>query len=499
MIRMAQATKRSKKTNKSVAVRKNNKGRSSQRLVRSYNDRKFIQLFHHMPFGLSLCIALLMAFVAAFAIFSNQPTTTAQSKAPLLFDGSKVANWGNSQVGSKCGSSIRDISEVPPGKSGTSIQVTLADNCISSIDLGKNPRERAELLMPIDKLQFKEGTVWYVDFWQRFDQLASGSGDWDIWHQHHYYRGGQPNIIFASDSGKRMKFKTSIGCGHSTHWNGPAIETGKWYHFTLGVKYADLAANGWIELKVDGQTVVKQKPVATLNSSQSVCSGNFDGNKGYPKKGIYRNAAFSGTEQNTTYGFRIYGGQPPASTPNPSPDPTPAPPPSNPNPDPYPDPDPEPAPPEAPKPQITVRGGDITSCKTPSEFIPNGCADRIIDDPLAQGQRTLTIGRKVLPVYHTFTAAETDDYRIGYSLRSKDYRGPAKINVYLDGKLVKENVTIDGSKYNYYYLTRKLAVGKHTFKVEFINDKCGNFIPREPCDGKHDRNLLVDYWKLIQL
>ncbi len=272
-----------------------------------YFNPRFLLTFHSL--------LLLVSFIAGFFIVSHLERPHAQTTT--LFSGSQVSNWQGKQLGSGCGSSVRDVNDVPPGKTGTSIEIFVKDGCVWSGDAGANPRERTELNTAQGQLTFVEGTIWYIDFWQRFDQLAnthSGS-DWDMWLQTHFTGGGsQPNLILTTDGSNRMIFKTSTGGGHSGQWTGPVIQTGVWQRFTLGVKFSISSAAGWVELYKDGQPVLPRKAVATLGTDYP--------QTGYLKKGIYRNGSISGDEKYTMYGLAVHSVNPLGASPPPPPPPS---------------------------------------------------------------------------------------------------------------------------------------------------------------------------------
>ncbi len=299
--------------------RSNASDQQKQSLILSFNSQNVRQ--QRQMVAAALIVPILATGIFLTALYPSVKDEV-NAQTPVLFDGSVSANWSGKQVEASCGSWLKDIEDAPPGKTGTSLDIFQKDGCLW------NGNERAEYATASNnQFTFQEGDVWYIDFWQRFDQMADPhpGSSWDIWLQTHYFGGGsQPNIQLATGSLNDIQLKTSTGCSTNTQWSGTVIEPNRWYHFTLGVKFSADPALGWVEFDVDDVNVLPQTPAATLGATSVKCSTNgtaFNATSGYLKKGIYRNSNHTPDQRFTVHGLKVYSE-------NPYPDITPPPPPS---------------------------------------------------------------------------------------------------------------------------------------------------------------------------
>lgn len=221
--------------------------------------------------------------------------------------------------------------------------------------------------------------------------------------------------------------------------------------------------------------------------------GTYHGNHGESSSVTwYGTAVMHADRSSAEAAAGISGG---AETPTPSPTPTPTP---------TPDPAPTPQPPVDQSPSgdgVVVEGGDATQCTTLGKVV--NCKSLAQMDSLAPNGYGLQLNHQNDSVSHTFQISDAGKYRIGAYLKSQNYRGNAKMDMYVDGNRVNnksyEVKFVD--KYNYYYIERMLSPGAHSIKVVYVNDKCGNTIlPSEKCiPNETDRDLWVDRLRIISL
>ena len=120
------------------------------------------------------------------------------------------------------------------------------------------------------------------------------------------------------------------------------------------------------------------------------------------------------------------------------------------------------------------------------------CEDGAVSDYTAYGGRALTLNRKGDFVEAEFHVTTPGSYSVGASLRSLDYYGSAKADIFIDGDKVAGNVTpsTQGYKPSFMYTKTFKANTRHKIKVVYVNDLCGT--KSEDCTLENDRNLLVD-------
>ncbi len=124
------------------------------------------------------------------------------------------------------------------------------------------------------------------------------------------------------------------------------------------------------------------------------------------------------------------------------------------------------------------------------------CEQLAIPDEAAHGSRALVLNKKGDFVETQFTTNVSGSYAIGATLRSMDYNGSAKADIYVDGSKVASGVTPNSESYRPTFMYKKdfKENTTHKIKVVFINDQCGS--DREACNSTNDRNLLVDHLRL---
>jgi hypothetical protein len=92
---------------------------------------------------------------------------------------------------------------------------------------------------------------------------------------------------------------------------------------------------------------------------------------------------------------------------------------------------------------------------------------------------------------YTFKAPVNGSFDLGATMKSQDYNGSAKADIYVDNTKVVAAQSISSSGYAFYKATETFNAGSsHTIKVVFINDAYGG-------TSITDRNLWVDQFKLI--
>lgn len=114
---------------------------------------------------------------------------------------------------------------------------------------------------------------------------------WTIFTQFHESDpdGCHPNValqVNTKDGGERLRLTARGGrlnartCepGSDESWDFATLERDRWYRFDLAVGWSASARAGYVELRVDGRTVVPRTPQATLYRGQSA----------YLKQGLYR-------------------------------------------------------------------------------------------------------------------------------------------------------------------------------------------------------------------
>lgn len=102
-------------------------------------------------------------------------------------------------------------------------------------------------------------------------------------------------------------------------------------------------------------------------------------------------------------------------------------------------------------------------------------------------------------ITQNFNTPTDGTYKFGFVARSKSYRGDAKVDVFLNNVKVSTGFTLSPSAFTFYTLTQNLPAGSHSIRFVYINDKCGNTVPRESCNTTNDRNAWIDQFRLVRL
>ena len=141
----------------------------------------------------------------------------------------------------------------------------------------------------------------------------------------------------------------------------------------------------------------------------------------------------------------------------------------------------------------TIEAEHATWCRNTGKRI--GCEQLSIPDSSAYGSRALVLNKKTDFVDTQFIAEVAGTYSIGATLKSMDYKGSAKADIFVDNDRVASDVTPSSVKYKALMYSKKFNAGsRHRIRVAFKNDLCGQ--APEPCNPSNDRNLLVDQLRL---
>jgi hypothetical protein len=157
---------------------------------------------------------------------------------------------------------------------------------------GKNG-ERSEVSASVSATAAREGRVeryrWATWFPHDFRPVPDST--WTIFTQFHESSpdGCHPNLALqlnTQDGGERLRLTARGGrldartCepGAEESWDFAELQRDRWYRFELVVGWSASAREGFVELKLDGRTVVPRTRQATLYAGQSA----------YLKQGLYR-------------------------------------------------------------------------------------------------------------------------------------------------------------------------------------------------------------------
>lgn len=248
---------------------------------------------------------------------TQPPTTLGPSAQPsvsgkAVFDGSSVKAWSQQSLAAGTPVRISDVAIVPPGFSGTSMQVIIKDGDKGVQADTTADRERTELA---NGAEFDVGDEQWVEFWDRYDPIIAGGGYQKVLQAHVHQAGTQPPLSLDLASGK---FNLKINNGGYTNastgtpvvadsksvWAGPAVTPGVWYHFQLHVKWGRTNSTGFIEMWADtGSGLTQVVPKTGWAAMSASSSGGW-------KKGWYRSGSYSNTTKSLTYRFRAFAKDP---------------------------------------------------------------------------------------------------------------------------------------------------------------------------------------------
>jgi hypothetical protein len=135
---------------------------------------------------------------------------------------------------------------------------------------------------------FDEGEDLYFRDAIRVPHTNTYSTSWQIIQQLHEENwGGSPGMAVFLDNKHALK----IGPGDSsrTFWQGPALQSGRWYDLVYRVKLSQSSSVGFVEVWLDGT----QQTMA--NGETRVYGRTIQTPETYIKAGIYRSKSSTGT------------------------------------------------------------------------------------------------------------------------------------------------------------------------------------------------------------
>ena len=205
---------------------------------------------HPLP---ALLIALTIPAAASAAIWKGD------------FETGDISQWTKTQAVSD--DRIQIVQDpVQEGRYAARITVNPGDDPIDSSG------NRNELVYTADMPE--DGEIrWYrwSVLWPSTYQSADA---WQIFTQwHHWIGGGSPPLAFYVRNEEMV-----LGTPTEKLWTAP-LERGTWHEFIFGVRWSADASVGWVEIELDGQTVLPRTSYQTLLPG----TGSV-----YLKQGLYR-------------------------------------------------------------------------------------------------------------------------------------------------------------------------------------------------------------------
>jgi Polysaccharide lyase len=144
--------------------------------------------------------------------------------------------------------------------------------------------ERSEVSGPT----FKEGEDLYVRDAIRVPSSNTYSAPWQIiqqWHEEEWLSSPGMAVFLENNHALRL----GAGDGSPTFWQGPVLQTGRWYDLVYRMKLSREAGTGFVEVWLDG---VQQK---LANGQSRIYGQTTQMPETYLKAGIYRSKASTGT------------------------------------------------------------------------------------------------------------------------------------------------------------------------------------------------------------
>jgi hypothetical protein len=135
---------------------------------------------------------------------------------------------------------------------------------------------------------FKEGQDLYFRDAIRVPAGNTYSTPWQIIQQQHEEDwSGSPGMAVFLDNQQALKI--GAGDGSPTFWQGPVLQSNRWYDLVYRVKLSQSSATGFVEVWLDG---VQQK---LINGQTRIYGQTIQMPETYLKAGIYRSKSSTGT------------------------------------------------------------------------------------------------------------------------------------------------------------------------------------------------------------
>jgi len=135
---------------------------------------------------------------------------------------------------------------------------------------------------------FKEGQDLFIRDAIRIPAANTYSAPWQIIQQlHEEDWGGSPGIAVMLDN--KHALKIGAGDGSPTFWQGPTLQTDRWYDLVYRVKLSQSSSTGFVEVWLDG---AQQNLV---NGQTRIYGQTIQAAETYIKAGIYRSKSSIGT------------------------------------------------------------------------------------------------------------------------------------------------------------------------------------------------------------
>jgi|GEM_PF-2268866 len=144
--------------------------------------------------------------------------------------------------------------------------------------------ERSEVSGP----SFHEGQDLYIRDAIRVPSSNTYSAPWQIIEQLHEDNwGGSPGVALFLDNSRALTL--GAGDGSPTFWEGPVLQSNRWYELVYHVSLSQASSTGFVEVWLDG---VQQK---LANGQTRIYGQTIQTTETYIKAGIYRAKASTGT------------------------------------------------------------------------------------------------------------------------------------------------------------------------------------------------------------
>jgi hypothetical protein len=135
---------------------------------------------------------------------------------------------------------------------------------------------------------FAEGQDLYIRDAIRVPAANTYNAPWQIIQQlHEEDWGGSPGMAVLLDN--KHALKLGAGDGSPTFWQGPTLQTDRWYDLVYRVKLSQDPSVGFVEVWLDG---IEQK---LANGQTRIYGQTMQAAETYLKAGIYRSKSSSGT------------------------------------------------------------------------------------------------------------------------------------------------------------------------------------------------------------
>jgi hypothetical protein len=218
----------------------------------------------------------------AHRVYRPRPTATVsppRPAEPLIFDGSfshGLENWYSQAISSR-------VSTVPDAgpEGGQAARFEVREGDIEP----QTGSQRAELVAP---MYFDEGQDLYIHDSIRLPAGNTFDAPWQIIQQlHEDSSENSPGVaVFLEDD---HSLRISSGDSSIPYWNGPVLQTGRWYDLTYRVLLSQDPREGTVEVWLDG---VQQR---LADGSTAIHGPTATAASTFFKAGIYRSRYSTGT------------------------------------------------------------------------------------------------------------------------------------------------------------------------------------------------------------